>query len=337
MPTYQSAPNYPVVFPDAVAHENPYGFRTMKGNTILIRGEIDPGHSAHPLWKNQADEVALARVHNTFLAKQKMMKQPASMKGLHSYTTQRGDFNSVRGGTVWSKKGEEMIQGLVRDRKFQYDALNEATFDSIPQNRLQVNLPPSETYKLDKLFLDTLSNITTGNVKPLYTELGSLISELMMSADKISENKVDEYLQYISQINDALTILQTENYGLVDSKYLKDVASMNRRVIRVQAFLQKLAEFRGRPTKEKMAAIQTMKYSLLADSQPMLQRGALGLYPGVEEAYLNRTIAESGNYGPATARVRREARDEEIARVRELQTRLGRPADFSREEFEAVD
>ena len=329
MPTYQSAPNYPPVFPDEIAHKNPYGFKTMKGNTILVRGETEAAHSAHPKWKQEAYELALAKVQNTKLAQEKMLKQPASRKGLHGYTTYNGSFDSVRGGTVWSKKAEEMVQGLVRDRKFQYDALNEATFDSIPQNRLGVNLPPSDTFKLDKLFLDILSNLTAGNVKPLYSEIGSLINELMMSAEKLPEAKISDYQEQVLKIIDALSVLGTEQYGLISKRNINDLKGLGNRLKRVQEFLQKLDQLRGRPTKEKASVLQSMRYSLLADSQQLLQEGALGLYPGVEEARIAREEQfQEGMPGRPAVRRRRRAVAAESEAVQALQGRLGVPVGY---------
>ena len=330
MPTYQSSPNYSPVFPDEEAHKNPYGFRTLKGNTILIRGEIDPAHSAHPEWKKQANEVVLARVHNTSLAKQKMMHQPASRKGLHGYTTYRGNFNSVHGGSAKTEKGEKMVQDLVRDRKFQYDALRESNFESIPQNRLQVNLPPSDTYKLDNLFLSILSNLTAGNVKSLYSEVGSLISELMTSAEKLPESKIGDYQEYVNQIIEALNVLGIEEYGLIGQKYTSELHNIGLRIKRLSDFLKKLAELRGRPTKEKALVLQSMRYSLLADAQKDLQEGALGLYPGIHEARIEREMLEEPRVGRPPEAARRRAREEEQRRVNALERNIGRTPQFTR-------
>jgi hypothetical protein len=331
MPTYQTAPNYPAVFPDEEVSKNPYGFRSLKGNTLLVRGETEPAHPAHSGWKQEADRVALARVQNTLLAKQKMMYQPASMKGKYGYTTYRGDFDSVRGGVTTTKEGEKLVKNLVRDRKYQYDALNEATFQTIPQNRLQVSLPPAETYKLDNLFLSILSNLTSGSVKSIYTEIGSLISELMSTADRIPEDKVDSYILYTSQIVEALNVLGTEQYGLISKKYTADMYSLGSRVKRLGTFLRKLAELRGRPTREKSAVLQAMRSSLLAEAQQDLQSGALGLYPGVEEARINREMYEGPAVGRPPVAARRQARQEEQDRVNALERSLGRQPRFERD------
>jgi hypothetical protein len=326
MPTYQSAPNYPVVFPDQEVSRNPYGFKTMKGNTILVRGDVEAGHSSHPKWKEEADRVVLDRVKNTKLAKENMLKQPASRKGLHGYTTYNGSFESIRGGTVWSKQAENMVTGLIRDRKFQLDALGQATFDSIPQNRLGVNVPPAETFKTDRLFLDILSNLTVGNLKPMYGELGSLFSELMTSAYTLPDAKLDEYYGYISQIQSTLSVYGDENYELLSASAMKNINSLAQRYARLQTFFKKLLEYKGRPSKEKELALSNMRASLLADSQEALQKGALGLIPELETARETREqLFQEGMVGRPPVRRRERALAAERALEEQVRERLSNP------------
>ena len=89
-----------------------YGYENPKPNHFS-HVKLEPAaHDAHVSWKDQADRLVHAKSRNTKSAESDMLKGPHSMKGKHSYTTERYNFNggnAMSGGAVTYRT----LNGLV--------------------------------------------------------------------------------------------------------------------------------------------------------------------------------------------------------------------------------
>ena len=297
MPTYQTAPLLPNVFADQASKLNPYGVLPLKGN-VLKHLPLEP--SPHPSWKQEADLRALAKVANTKMSEMAMLQGPQPFKAQTPYTTYRGPkgdaySHTFTGGRVWTREAEGMVSHLLKDRIGQLDALTQSTFEQVAPERLQVNIPETDTFILDKLFSDLYSSMTEGIVgKFLVSLLGSIVSYLATKGDKIPDEKYAVYegllgkirqeldtlyanlnVERLATLNDAtLTAAEKRksNQKLTESTNI--LRKLDSDSLIASRFIKQMMKYASEPTKVKAAKLSALRNRLLQEF------GQYTAYPG---------------------------------------------------------
>jgi hypothetical protein len=293
MPTYQTAPMYYPVFPTLV--RNPFGVQPLKGNT-LVHAEILPaGHDSHPSWKKQADFRALARVENTKISKLDMLKGPPSIKGNAPFTTFRGpQGHSLSGGVITTKEGQETLQRLLRDRKYQLDAIDQSSFEAVAPERLKESEPETDTFQLDQLFSQLYSSLDEDTLTDsLLKIMAGILNFFLTKSDKISEGKFTEYMSILADIQKLLTELYARpNVEYSDSEYnsrKRIFLKLDNDVRLLIRYIKDFSAFLGSPTKAKTAKLMAIRQQLLKSR---------GIYSDLPEMELPNVQNYDDMYGP---------------------------------------
>lgn len=271
MPTYQSSPLLPLIFPDQAYKQNYKGVQPLKGNVLQL---LPVEKSSNPSWKPEADFKALAKVQNTLLGQQAMLKGPISIKGNIPFTTYRGPnqeafkHSSYTGGRVWNRESENLVAHLLKDRIGQLNTIDQSNFEEVQPSRLQPELPQSDTFVLDKLFSDLYSSLDQGLIsKSLLGLMSSILSYLATKADKIPDNKFDEYEGLFGKIRSSLDVLFSQT--IQDRPELKEAGPIIRKldndVLLGMRFIKQFVKYLGEPTKSKTARMIATRNKILTD------------------------------------------------------------------------
>jgi len=320
MPTYQSAPLYPLVFPDQAAKQNHFGVKPLAGNLLQ---HLPLEKSPHPSWKKEADERAMAKVANTKLGQLAMLKGPHPFKAQNKYTTYRGPANeafkhSFSGGTVWTREAENMIGHLREDRIKQLDAVDQSTFEEVSPERLQVDIPPAETFQLDLLFSNLNSSLTEGVVSNgLLGLISSILSFFATKADKIPEHKFAEYDTLLAgmkleldRLFDELNVynlqLQTDTVltAREKSKERLDIdqksnvlRKLENDILLLIKFIKVWNSYNGQPTKTKALRLAALRNKILTEFGTYIpQEGDIGFDQELENVSADNTLRTGPSY-----------------------------------------
>ena len=268
MPTYQSAPFYPILFPDMAARSNPYGSQPLKGNT-LVHAQLYKAD--HPSFKEYADSRVLAGLQANKTRDIEMLKGPPSIKGNHSFTTQRGMEKVMSGGTVWTRGAEKNIQELLRNRKFQLDAIDQSSFETPPTPyQIQSQVTPPDTFALDKLFYDLYSSIDEGVVdRTSVSTMGSIVSAFLTKGDQLPDHKFAEYKNILSSIELELESMYGRSNLEFDSEKEfrqtgKILRVLHNDVKLLLSYIKEFEQYLGEPSKKKAARLGAIRGKLLA-------------------------------------------------------------------------
>jgi len=141
--TYQSSPNYPLIFPDQAPRLNRFGVQPLKAN-VVHHAQLEPAaHKSHPSWREDAHKMALAKVQNTKSWQNRMLKEMPSVKGKQAYTTKRhvmccgscsGKCGGICGGaqlTDTDMSGGRVLNGLVWNPDPRYPVPDSAIIQAI--------------------------------------------------------------------------------------------------------------------------------------------------------------------------------------------------------------
>ena len=297
MPTIQSTPLLPLIYPYQAFRQNFQGVQPLKGNVLQLL-PLEP--SSNPSWKPEAEFSALAKVRNTLAGQQAMLRGPQSIKGNQPFTTYRGPnqeafkHSTFTGGRVRNRDSEKMVSHLLQDRIEQLNALDESNFEEVKPERLVPQLPQSDTFALDKLFSDLLSSLNEGVLSnALLGFMGSIMSFLATKGDKIPEGKFDTYLDISEQIRVAIGVGQyrynTELYSKETFNKIRSLLiKLEKDIKLVKDFLFALNSFRGLPiaTKSlKLAALRTKLFDISQLYKPFEQPqpDSMSFQPGEEQ------------------------------------------------------
>lgn len=268
MPTYQTAPMYYPVFPTLI--RNPFGVQPLKGNTLAHAQILPAGHGSHPLWKKQADFRALARVENTKTSKLDMLKGPPSIKGT-PFTTFRGlqrQKHTLSGGVITTKEGQETLQRLLRDRKYQLDAIDQSSFEAVAPERLKESETETDTFVLDKLFSDLYSSLNEGIVNDnLLKMMAGILNFFLTKGDKISEGKFAEYMTLLADIEKLLDELfrkPATDYTEIERKTMEKILNKIENDVKLLIeYIKDFSAFLGSPTNAKTSKLSSIRQKLL--------------------------------------------------------------------------
>jgi hypothetical protein len=273
MPTYQTAPLYAPVFPTLV--QNSYGVQPLRGNTLAYADLPAAGEAYYPSWKKEADIAVLARLQNNKLKERAMLKGDFPIKGNFTYTTGRGphgqafEGQKLSGGTVWTKEGETAIQKLLRDRKFQLDAIDQSSFDAVSPERVKPAETPADTFVVDQTFANLLSSLSEGLITPsLLSYTSQIMNFFLTKADKISDHKFAEYDGFLERLG---TLLDGAFYAAAEAKSA-DLQQKQSRILKklekdiggMQDFITEFMNYLGQPSKTKAMRLASIRNKLLS-------------------------------------------------------------------------
>ena len=277
MPTYQTAPLFAPVFPTLV--RNPYGFQPLKGNTLAYADLPAGGDAYHPSWKKQADFAVIARLENNRIKELEMMRGPPSIKGNVPSTTFRGPGgHAISGGTVWTADAEKSIQALLRDRKFQLDAIDQSSFDTVSPERVKEPEVVADTFQIDQTFGNLLSSLVEGVITPSLLNYSSQIMNFFLTkADKISDHKFAEYEGFLQELFD---LIQGEFYHSaeamnpdVQQKQSRILHKLEKDIHGMYEFIKDFMQYLGEPTKTKSMRLDAIRNKLLGLIRESAQEG----------------------------------------------------------------
>lgn len=268
MPTYQSAPFYPILFADMAVRANPQGYQPLKGNT-LVHAQLYKAD--HPSFKQYADSRVFAGLQANKTRDAEMLKGPPSIKGNHTFTTHRGMQKVMSGGTVWTRGAEKSIQDLLRDRKFQLDAIDQSSFDSPPTPyQIQSQVAPSDTFALDKLFSDLYASVGEGIVdRTSVSTMNSIVTAFLTKGDQLPDHKFAEYKSILSSIELELeSMYGRSNLDFSSQKEFLQTGRMLRvlhnDVKLLLGYIKEFEQYLGEPSKKKAARLAAIRGKLLA-------------------------------------------------------------------------
>jgi hypothetical protein len=296
MPTYQTAPLFAPVFPTLV--RNPHGFQPLRGNTLAYADLPAAGDSYHPSWKKQADFTAMARVENNRTKELDMLRGPPSQKANIPFTTTRGPGGHVlSGGTVWTTDAESKVQSLIRDRKFQLDAIQQASFDAIAPERVKEPETVTDTFGIDQTFGNLLSSLSEGIITPsLLNYTSQIMNFFLTKADKIADHKFAQYDGFLQNLIELLngafySAAEAESADL-QQKQTRILKKLEKDVRAMSEFIGDFTQYLGSPTKTKsmrLAAIRNRLLSLITQS------AQAGIDAAIE---IQRQYEEGERFGP---------------------------------------
>ena len=274
MPNYQSSPLYAPVFPTLL--HNPHGVQPLKGNTLAYADLPAAGDSYQSAWKREADMAVMARLQNNKLKEKAMLRGPQSIKGNFSYTTGRGpnghafEGQKLSGGVATTAEGETMIQKLLRDRKFQLDAIDQSSFDTVAPERVKEAEPETDTFALDQLMNNLYSSIDIGTVTPsLLGMMNSITTFFATKADKIADNKFDTYANLLREMFDMVDSSsdQIRQEARTDSEMKRQhgiLVKLGREILLLQRYIKDYTAYIGYPTKTKSLKLAAIRNKLLS-------------------------------------------------------------------------
>ena len=270
MPTYQTAPLYAPVFPTLV--HNPLGVQPLRGNTLAHADLPSAGDAYYPSWKREADMAVLARLENNKLKEQDMLRGPFTQKGNFTYTTGRGpggrafEGQKLSGGVVSSLEGQTTIQKLLRDRKFQLDAIDQASFDTVSPERVKPVETPADPFVVDQTFGNLLSSLTEGLITPTLLGYTSQIMNFFLTkADKIPDNKFADYDGFLENLR---TLLDGAFYSAAENP---DLQKKQERIL--NKLEKDFMNYLGQPTKTKAMRLAAIRNKLLSLINESAQKG----------------------------------------------------------------
>jgi hypothetical protein len=296
MPTYQTAPLLPPKFPTLV--RNPYGFQPLRGNTLAYADLPAAGDSYHPSWKKQADLSVMTRLENNYTKELDMLRGPASQKSNVPFTTKRGpDGHVLSGGVVNSKDAESKIQSLLRDRKFQLDAIQSASFDAVAPERVKEPETVTDTFSTDQTFGNLLSSLSEGIITTsLLSYTAQIMNFFLTKADKIPDHKFAEYDGFLQKLAELLngafySAAEAQSTDL-QNKQTRILKKLEKDILAMSQFIGDFTQYLGSPTKTKsmrLAAIRNRLLSLITQS------AQAGIEAAVE---IQRQYEEGERFGP---------------------------------------
>jgi len=268
MPTYQTAPLLPILFPDQVARLNYVA--PLKGNTIALADLPAPGPAYHPEWRKQADASVLAGLHANKIKNKQFLHGWPSIKGNHAFTTFRGEHNHAfhgpyHGGVITTKRGQTILGELLKNRISQLDAIAAASFDAAPSAESPFTISEESTYDLDKTFKAFVSALSEGVISSdLFDYTEYIMNYFLEYGDTIPTEKFGDYSQLLTNMLPLISALLSEYPSDRTKRAILNRVSMDIRDM--FKFIREFEEYSAQPSKAKAAKLAAIRSKLLKDT-----------------------------------------------------------------------
>ena len=243
MPTYQTAPMFPVIWADQAYAMNKHGIGKMKPVPLSSLQEMGVQSSPHSEWKRQADELVHDRLKNNKLKEGGMLgkrdttersqryERSASRSAIANgvfpgaeYVTSAG----LRGGVITSPEGREWLRKRLHNRIVEYDAIAKGDFSAGPPPA--INLQTKFTL-LDSIFQQVFDQFSTGVFSSgLIDTMSKLLNAYLDAGSTFDSNQLGPYAESIQKLTEAIRSYEGD-VGMAGLYGDRALALENQRVI----------------------------------------------------------------------------------------------------------
>ena len=217
MPTYQTSPMLPVIFPDQAISMNVKGFGTLKARPIARQDSLEVHDPTHSSWKEQAHKEALDRVKNSKKAEEGMLGKLKMNERSQRYyrhmsrsAVPNGKFPSgeyvtsggLRGGVITTKEGQEWLKKRLNNRIVEYDAIASRNFSQgAPPN---ISMAP-EYEVLDSSLQSLIDSISSAKFDSgTISDIESVQNQLLSVGSIITQSKLADYAEIIENLYESV-------------------------------------------------------------------------------------------------------------------------------------
>jgi hypothetical protein len=228
MPTFQSTPAMPWIFPDEAYHMNRKGMQPLKPAPVSSLDLLDGGESeAHALFSDHARRMVHERLrvnkkkesgmlgHGEMNARSQRYVRPASRSAVpngvfHGSPMEYAASSGLRGGVITTKEGQEWLAKRLKERAQEYAELASGQFSPRPPRQIEV----TPYVELDSLLQVAFTAFTSGTFSSSLNEtLNRLLQSLIKVGATISPSQLTTYSQAISKMIETTRSYTGANLG----------------------------------------------------------------------------------------------------------------------------
>ena len=215
MPTFQSTPAMPWIFPDEAYQMNRKGMQPLKPAPVRSLDLLAGGGSeSHALFSDHAHRMVHERLrvnkkkesgmlgHGEMNARSQRYVRPASRSAIpngvfHGSPMEYAASSGLRGGVITTKEGQEWLAKRLKERAQEYAELASGQFSPRPPRQIEVT-PYGE---IDSLLQVAFTAITTGSFSSsLNDSITRLLQALIKVGATISPSQLTKYAQAIGNM-----------------------------------------------------------------------------------------------------------------------------------------
>ena len=229
MPTYQTTPYEPWVFPDEAYHMNRKGMQPLKPAPLKNSFELLPGggSEAQTLFADHATRMVHERLrvnkkkeegmlgHGKMNERSQRYVRPASRSAVPNgvfhgspmeYVTSAG----LRGGVITTKEGQEWLAKRLKQRAQEYEERSTGNFSAGPPSKIDV----SPYNDVDTLLQAAFTSFTSGTFSSgLNDTLNRLLQAFIKVGATITPSQLTNYAQAIGKMIETTRSYAGANLG----------------------------------------------------------------------------------------------------------------------------
>ena len=316
MPTYQTTPYEPWVFPDEAYHMNRKGMQPLKPAPLKNSFELLPGggSEAQTLFSNDARRMVYERLrvnkkkeegmlgHGKMNERSQRPFRPASRSSMSNgvfhgspmeYVTSAG----LRGGVITTKEGQEWLAKRLKQRAQEYEEMASGTLK--PGHAPKIDLNPYGD--IDALLQGAFTSLTTGSFSSgLNDTLNRLLQSLIQAGATISPSQLTTYAQAIGKMvvtarsyNEAnLQMSVPELGGELDTKKYFKLATIQKTLKVIDAAIKEIARVIYEPLSARQQVMSQLQSRLIARQLELYKPEEEGHEGEVPPLELGRRVPE---------------------------------------------
>jgi len=283
MPTYQTTPYVPWIFPDEAYHMNKRGIQALKPVPIRSGFDLLPGggSEAQTEFNTHERRVAFERVrinkkkeqgmlgHLNTTARSQRYERPMSRSTVPNGVFPGNEYatsgNAFRGGVITTKEGQEWLQQRLKQRITEYDQLASGNFSAGPP----ANIPLSPFSNIDTLIQIAYTAFTSGTFSSgLNDTLNQLFQALVKAGAAITGNQLGRYAQSIGNMVQIARSYDRSNLetpyapaeGLegIDVKGYRKLAAIQQTLRLIDATIREIARVIDEPVAAREQVMSTL-------------------------------------------------------------------------------
>ena len=285
MPTYQTSPSAPWIFPDQAYQMNSFGMKPLRAIPLHNNMDLFPGggSEAQTFFESHEHKVVLDRLRNNARKEKGMLGQlktnersqryerPMSRSAVHNgvfpgseYVTSAG----LRGGVISTKEGQEWLQKRLKQRAQEYSDLASGNFSAGPPSKIEM----SPFGNIDTLLQIAFTSFTSGTFSSgLNDTLNQLLQALIKAGSSINENQLARYSQAIEKMiitarsydRSNLEMAARELGGELDVKRYQKLAAVQQTLRVIDAAVREIARVINEPISAREQVMSALATRLL--------------------------------------------------------------------------
>ena len=229
MPTFQSTPAMPWIFPDEAYQMNRKGMQPLKPASVRSLDLLPPAESeSHALFTDHAHRMVHERLRVNKKKEQGMLGmgemnarsqryvRPASRSAVPNGTFHGSPMDYVtsgtglRGGVITTKEGQEWLAKRLKERKQEYEELASGQFSPRPPRQIEVT-PYGD---IDTLLQVAFTAFTSGTFSSGLNEtLNKLLQAFIKVGATITPSQLTKYAQAVSKMIETTRSYTGANLG----------------------------------------------------------------------------------------------------------------------------